>query len=240
MTQLGQALLTNRLAQVGEILAVFLAAGVVIWGVRPLAGEDPVLGYAVLWAATMVMIGVVWLGLRLRGQGWEHLGLSFQVPSRRAVVRAVIQSIVVFVVTALAFVAGQAVMAGIVGSPESADVSAYDFLRNNLGAFLLSLASVYVISSFGEEVIYRGFLINRVAELGSGSKAAWWAAVVFSAVVFGSVHYAWGGAGIVQTALAGLALGASYLVVGRNLWVTILAHVYLDTALLLPIYLSAN
>ena len=38
----------------------------------------------------------------------------------------------------------------------------------------------------------------------------------------------------------GLALGVSYLVVGRNLWVMILAHVYLDTSLFLQIYFAAE
>jgi len=156
------------------------------------------------------------------------------------VVRAVIQSVVVFVVAGLAFAVGAVVMANIVGRPEAADMSGYDFMRDNLAVFLLCLAGVYIISSFGEEVIYRAFLINRIAELGSGSKVAWRAAVVVSSVVFGGVHFEWGPVGIVQTAFTGLALGVSYLVVGRNLWVTILAHVYLDTALLLPIYFAAQ
>jgi membrane protease YdiL (CAAX protease family) len=36
----------------------------------------------------------------------------------------------------------------------------------------------------------------------------------------------------------GLALGVSYLVVGRNLWVTILAHAYMDTILMVQMYLA--
>ncbi len=37
----------------------------------------------------------------------------------------------------------------------------------------------------------------------------------------------------------GLALGMSYLLVKRNLWVTILAHAYMDTILMLQMYLGA-
>ena len=36
----------------------------------------------------------------------------------------------------------------------------------------------------------------------------------------------------------GLALGMSYLLVKRNLWVTILAHAYMDTILMLQMYLG--
>ena len=113
MRRLGQALLSSKLAQVGELLAPFLVAGAVIWGVGPLVGEDPLARYGVVRVANVLMLVTVWLGLHFRGQGWEHYGLSFQVPSRRTVVRAVIQSVVVFVVAGLAFArpcAGQALL----------------------------------------------------------------------------------------------------------------------------------
>jgi membrane protease YdiL (CAAX protease family) len=43
---------------------------------------------------------------------------------------------------------------------------------------------------------------------------------------------------MLQTACMGLAMGASYLLVGRNLWVTVLAHMVMDTLLLVPMYLG--
>ena len=45
---------------------------------------------------------------------------------------------------------------------------------------------------------------------------------------------------MVQMAFMGLALGVSYLVVRRNLWATILAHVYLDTILIVQMYFGAG
>ena len=44
---------------------------------------------------------------------------------------------------------------------------------------------------------------------------------------------------MVQTTFMGLALGASYLVVRRNLWVVILAHAYMDTILMVQMYLAS-
>jgi membrane protease YdiL (CAAX protease family) len=130
-------------------------------------------------------------------------------------------------------------MANIVGMPEKADMSGYDFLSESLATFILVLVGVYIVSSFGEEIIYRGFLINRIAELG-GEQTAWKMAVVISSVIFGLIHYSWGPAGVVQTGFMGLALGISYLVVGRNLWVTILAHLYMDTILFVQLYLASG
>jgi membrane protease YdiL (CAAX protease family) len=103
---------------------------------------------------------------------------------------------------------------------------------------ILALSGVYIVSSFGEEVIYRAFLINRIAELGSGSKWSWRVAVVISSIVFGLVHSDWAVAGMVQTGFMGLALGVCYVAVGRNLWITILAHAYADTLLLVPLYFA--
>jgi membrane protease YdiL (CAAX protease family) len=239
-TGFGGALLRSKPAQVGEIVALFVVAFAVIVLAGPLAGENPVAGQGVVWVANIVMLVMVWLGLRLRGQGWVHFGLSFRGASRRTVVRAVWVSLVVFVAAIAAFVVGTIVMANIVGIPEGADMSGYNYLSGNLPMLILALAGVYIISSFGEEIVYRGFLINRIAELGGGGKTAWRVAVVTSSVVFGLVHYAWGVTGIVQTGFMGLALGISYLVVGRNLWVMILAHAYMDTILMVQMFFAGG
>ncbi len=238
MTGLGRALLRNKPAQVGEIVALFFVVLAVIGLVGPLAGENPVAGQGVVWVAQVLMLVMVWLGLRLRGQGWVHFGLSFRGASRRIVVRAVLVSLVVFVAAIAAFVVGAIVMANIVGIPEGADMSGYNYLSGNLPMLILALVAVYIVSSFGEEVVYRAFLINRIAELGGGGKTAWRVAVLISSVMFGFAHYGWGASGIVQTGFMGLALGVSYLVVGRNLWVTIIAHGYMDTILMVQMYLA--
>ncbi len=230
---------TRKPAQIAELLAVPTVALIVILAGLPLVGESPIAYQGLIWVANVVMLITVWIGLRLRGQGWDHFGLSFRLGSARTVLRALLLSVVVFIAAVVAFIIGAIVMANIVGIPEGADTSGYNYLQGNLPMFLISLAGAYVVASFGEEVIYRGFLINRIAELGAGGKWALRWAVLFSAIVFGLVHFAWGPAGMVQTGFMGLALGVSYLAVKRNLWVTILAHAYMDTILFLQMYLGA-
>ncbi|MBT8258516.1 MAG: CPBP family intramembrane metalloprotease, partial [Bacteroidia bacterium] len=121
-----------------------------------------------------------------------------------------------------------------------ADMSNYAFLKDNLGMLILVLAGVYVVSSFGEEVIYRGFLINRFSEFGKDSKTIRIIAVILSAVIFGFVHYSWGPMGIVQTFFMGLALGLCYIYMKKRLWIMILAHAYMDTILMVQMYLASN
>jgi hypothetical protein len=101
---------------------------------------------------------------------------------------------------------------------------------------LVSLAAIYVVSSFGEEVIYRGFLIHRVENLLGNGRKATWAAVVVSSVIFGLAHFGWGLVGVVQTTFMGLALALSFLLFKRNLWLLVAAHAYMDTALIVPMY----
>ena len=240
MTGFGRALLHSKPVQVGEIVALFVVALAVIVLAAPLAGENPVASQGVVWVANILMLVMVWLGLRLRGQGWAHFGLSFRGANRRIVVRAVLRSLMVFVAAVAAFLVGAVVMANIVGIPEGADMSGYNYLSGNLPMLILALVGVYIVSSFGEEVVYRAFLINRIAELGGGGKTAWRVAVVISSVVFGFAHFGWGATGIVQTGFMGLALGVSYLVVGRNLWVLILAHAYMDTILMVQMYFAGG
>jgi membrane protease YdiL (CAAX protease family) len=231
-----QVAFTSKLAQVGELIGVFSPAIVAVLVFLPLVGDNPLARHGTIFTANVLMLVLVWVGLRLRGQSCMHFGLSFRRPSRQRIMRAVLQSFAVFAAAVAAMVVAAVVMGSIFGIPEGADMSGYDFLRGNLPLLLLVLVCVYFNASFGEEVIYRGFLITRIAELGSGGKAGWWAGVLISSLTFGVIHSDWALVGIVQMAFMGLALGVSYLLVRRNLWVTILAHGYADTILIVQMY----
>lgn len=228
---------TNKAAKTGEIAIIFTCAVVVVIFATQVADGNPLILQAIVWTCYIVMLGLVWVGLKLRGQTWEHFGLSFKIGSRQTIVRAVLLSLAVFLAAIAAFVLGSIVGANIVGIPEQADMSGYNYLRGNLPMLIGALVAVFIGSSIAEEVIYRGFLITRLSEL-IGGKWATRIAVLISAIVFGLVHYNWGVMGIIQTAFMGLALGISYLAVGRNLWIPILAHGYMDAILLIGQYFA--
>ena len=232
----GRSLRESRAANLVEILLLLVVAVTVVWIGWRAVGPDPLARQAVVWAANVLMLVTSWTGLRVRGQGWAHLGLRPWSGDGRAVLRALARSILVFLAAAAAFVLGSVVAAPLAG-PGGADMGGYSYLQGNLPMLLAALAAVYLVSSFGEEVIYRGFLITRLEELGGGGRGARVAAVAGSAVVFGLIHFDWGLVGIVQTTLMGLVLALAYLAVGRNLWVLVLAHAYLDTLLLVRLYL---
>ncbi|MCB1162192.1 CPBP family intramembrane metalloprotease [bacterium] len=236
---LGTLLNSNRGVQALEIALVALVAAVILALGRRVAGEGALAQQGVAWVANVAMLLTVWLGLRARGQGWAQLGLVAPGGGVRGALRLALQALVVLVATILAFLLGAVLMANLVGPASGPDMGGYNFLAGNLPALLASLLGVWIVSSFGEEVLYRGFLLRNLAAIGGGGRMAWRVAVVLGAMVFGLAHYAWGLAGMVQTAFMGLALGIAYQALGRKLWVLVVAHGIMDTVLLLQMFLAA-
>jgi hypothetical protein len=190
--QLESLLNTSVATKVAEMLVLFAVPLVIIQFALPKAGDNQAAQQGVIWGANILMLLIVWLGLRLRGQTWAHIGIDFAKPSGTTIRRAVLLSVIVFVAALAAFLFGSIVMANIVGIPESADMSQYNYLYHNLPMLILALVGVWIVSSFGEEVIYRGFLITRIEEMGPSSKNMTRAAAIGSAVIFGLIHYQWG------------------------------------------------
>ena len=102
-------------------------------------------------------------------------------------------------------------------------------IAGNLRVALIALLVVWTFAAFGEEIAYRGYLLTRAADLGNRSAAAYWIGIVIVSVLFGYGHYSKGPSGIIDSGVAGLILGAAYMLAGRNLWASILAHGFIDT-----------
>jgi hypothetical protein len=226
--------------RLGEMLLVFLPAFLFIKIMSSWVGEDVIRSFGVIWVANLLMLAMIWTSLKLRGQSWKDFGLTLTRVSLTEGLRIFGLSLLVFVIAVGSFLMGSILMANITGIPESADLSRYDFLKDNLGGLFLSLAGVYIVSSFGEEVIYRAFLINRISEMANATKYSSVIAVILSSIFFGLIHYEWGPMGMVQTGFMGLALGICYIKLKKRLWILILAHAYMDTALLVQMYMASN
>ena len=231
---------TNRLFKIGEILFLFIFAFAFIRLIIPLVGDNPILKQTVVWVANILMLIYVWIGLKLRRERWKDFGLTFKSISLRSGIKVLLLSLLVFVLALAGFIIGSIIMANITGIPEGANMTGYDYLKDNIGMLLLTLIGVYIVSSFGEEVIYRGFLINRISQIGADSKIGRNIAVILSSIIFGLVHYEWGPMGIVQTGFMGLVLGICYIKLKKRLWILILAHAYMDTILMVQMYLASN
>jgi membrane protease YdiL (CAAX protease family) len=168
-------------------------------------------------------------------RGFQAIGLRRPASWRRTVSIALAAA-------ALRILLGNFVIEPITGRfwpPAKGPSEASDIPGHPLYA-LLALAFVWVFAAFGEEIGYRGYLLTRGADIGNRSTAAYWASMLIVSVLFGYGHYYKGPAGIVDSGLAGLILGAAYLLGGRNLWVAILGHGFIDTFVIIAVYFGLN
>jgi uncharacterized protein len=117
---------------------------------------------------------------------------------------------------------------GLFWPPPSAPKFASE-IAGNVKVALLALLVAWTFAAFGEEISYRGYLLTRAADVGRRSITAYWLGIVLVSVLFGYGHYYKGTAGIIDSGIAGLILGAAYMAAGRNLWACILAHGFIDT-----------
>jgi membrane protease YdiL (CAAX protease family) len=178
--------------------------------------------------ASMILATVM---LRRRGEGWATMGMGRPKSWLLTVAFAVATF---FVVMAVSMVVQVALM--LLLPIEPADHSSFDVLVGNLPMLLAGLVSVWITAAFGEEMLMRGFMMNRLAGLFGGTIPAWIAALFVSTVLFGLMHVYQGLMGVIATGVAGFLCGAAYLIVGRNLWVVILAHGFADTLAFVMIY----
>ncbi|UCE93855.1 MAG: CPBP family intramembrane metalloprotease [Flavobacteriaceae bacterium] len=236
ITTLGNLLNKSKLAIIGEIMVIFSSAFLLFIILKPLAGENVLYKLGIIWCINVLMLLLIWLGNKLRGRNWADFGLAFGRITSKEGKRVFSRSLLVFALGISAYIMGTFLMSQISGMPETADMSNYEYL-NSFFMLVLTLCGVYIVSSFGEEVIYRAFLINRFTELGLDSAFGKILAVVISSVIFGLVHFEWGPTGIVSTAMMGLVMGIFYLKY-KNLWILVLAHAYMDTLLLVPLFLQ--
>jgi hypothetical protein len=196
-------------------LAEFVLGGAIVIGhcvYHVVPNEVPIL----------FVIGLI--SLRLRDGGWTVMGLRWPVLWKRTVLFALAAA-------AVRIMAGALVVDPLTAHfwPAAVGPSGFNEITGHWLIALRWLFIVWTFAAFGEEIGYRGYLLTRAADVGGRSKSAYWAGVLVVSVLFGYGHFYKGPSGIVDSGMAGLVLGAAYVLSGRNLWVCILAHGFIDT-----------
>ena len=189
--------------------------------------------HVVPFSKTPFLLLLGWLSLRLRNLRWQDVGL------RRS------ESWLKTILIGLAAGAGiellelfltQPLLVQLIG--KMPDLSAFALLRHNVKLLLLALALTWTLAAFGEEMVYRGYLMNRLAGIGRNSRVAWAASLIFVNVLFGSAHLGQGITGMIENMIDGALLGLLYLRRGRSLAAPIIAHGVTDTIDCLLLFLG--
>jgi membrane protease YdiL (CAAX protease family) len=208
----------NKLLIVAELIIALLIMVVYLADFIPFS-ETPFL----------LLLG--WLSLRLRGIGWSAVGLKPPARWRRTLLLGISVGVVYQFFSLYLLEPLIVVLTG-----KSIELSQFAQIEGNVFLLFFFLVLVWTLAAFGEELLHRGYLMNRVAELAGGSSMAWAVSLVVVSVLFGVAHLYQGISGVVTNISAGLVYSALYLSSGRNLWMPIIAHGVYDTVALLLIF----
>jgi hypothetical protein len=217
--RLGAPLRGSRIAAGLELLIVPLLLGLQAAGV---------LGKPKL---PLLLFG--WLSMWLRRVGWRQTGLSRPASWPATVLAAILVGLAY---NALDIGVILPLLHRLTGEP--LNLSEFASLKGNTGTLLVLAAASWLSAAFPEEMLYRGYLLNRLADIVGRSGAGWALSAALVSLTFGLAHHAQGITGVLDNVLAGLLFAGLYLGSGRNLWLPILAHGVIDTSSVVLLYLG--
>ena len=177
------------------------------------------------FSKTPFLLALGWLSLRLRNSNCRGIGLSryrsWKVTLGMGIAAGCLME-------ALEIFLTQPVLVRVLH--QQPDLEVFRALRGDFKLTLLFLALGWTVAAFGEEMVYRGYLMNRVADLLNRTRRAWIISLIAVGVGFGLAHAYQGVTGVIDEGLMGLLLGLIYLLgTGRNLAVPIVAHGVADS-----------
>jgi len=187
----------------------------------------------VLLSKTPYLFLLGWASLRVRGLRWKDVGFARPRSWPRAVLFGIAAGICMEL---FELFVSQPLLARWLG--KMPDLSDFADIVGNFKLFLIYLVLLWTLAGLGEEIVYRGYLMNRVAGIFRGTKAAWIVSLIVVSIIFGCAHLDQGATGMIENVWNGLLLGALYLAFGRNLAVPVIAHTCTDTLDLILIYLG--
>jgi CAAX protease family protein len=200
-----------------SLLEVIVGSAIVlgdnIWGILP--------------NSVVLLCVLALISFRLREGSWSAMGLKRPASWTRTLLVALLAVVV------------QQLLGQFVVDPLTRPFLRYSAVANPLAAIhgtaglLRWLGIIWTYAAFGEEIGYRGYLLNRVADLGGHGRVALLFGLLWSSALFGCAHAYQGPAGVMSAMVSGLVFGSAYLLTGRNLWTSICAHGVSDSLALI-------
>ncbi|HCR67218.1 CPBP family intramembrane glutamic endopeptidase [Oceanicaulis sp. UBA2681] len=193
----------------------------------------------------LIVLSGLTVYLHWRGLGWRSFGL-IKLPKLKSWLLLPLQALLGVVV----------ILATGVGSASIGTALGFEFMgqepagvTDRFGAvadgslphYLLWLAISILAAGLGEELFFRGYMINRLRDaLGSGVVMTA-VSVILPALYFGYGHvYYQGLRGLITTGLIGLSLGLLFLIYKRNLWPLVIAHAAVDCLVFTALYFNLD
>lgn len=167
----------------------------------------------------MLLVGVAWGLIRLRGERLADIGLKPPASWMRAFATGIGLAAIVFIAMYLSEKAGF-----------RRDLSKFNDVEGNLELAALGVFYALIGAGFYEEFMFRGFVMQGLAMFFGASRGAWIAASVVQGALFGAAHAYQNPLGIAITGTLGILMGLLVLASGRNLWPVIIGHGLFDAS----------
>jgi membrane protease YdiL (CAAX protease family) len=168
--------------------------------------------------------------LWVRRLDWSEVGLKRPAAMWRTLLQAVVAAVFILVAVRMVIVPSAVWLAGV-----PVDLSAVGE-PGDARALWIRLGQAWTLAAFGEEMVFRGYLIRRLSDLVGDTPLGRTIAVVISSGLFGLAHSYQGWAGVIATGAIGSILALLYFASRRNLWAVIACHAVVDTVALSAIY----
>ena len=207
-----------------------VALGLVVGITLP---DMPLLRHTYL-AFAFILLLMLWV--KARGETWGSFGLIAFKPRYLAlgVLLAVVDIVLDGVVRSIA----TPLIVSWTGADPHLDEKTFAELKGNLPLFLMIIPSVWLFAAFGEEFLFRGYLLTRLAQIFGETRPAWVLAIVGQAAAFALAHWYQGPVGMFPIFVGALVAGTVSVAWGRNLWPVIVAHGLVDTLGFTLLYLG--
>jgi membrane protease YdiL (CAAX protease family) len=167
----------------------------------------------------MILIAVGCGLVLLRGERLADIGLKRPASWTRAFAIGIALAAIVFIGMYLSERAGF-----------RRDLSKFKEVQGNLGVTIYGVLYAFIGAGFYEEFTFRGFLMQGLAMMFGGSRAAWIGACILQGALFGAAHAYQNPLGIAITGTLGVLMGLLVLASGRNLWPVIIGHGLFDAS----------
>src|SRR5438093_2548474 len=167
----------------------------------------------------MLLVGVAWGLIRLRGERLADIGLKRPASWMRTFMIGIGFAAIVFIAMYLSEKAGF-----------RRDLSKFKDVQGNLELALFGVFYAFIGAGFYEEFMFRGFLMQGLAMCFGASRGAWIVACLLQGALFGVAHAYQNPLGIAITGTLGVLMGLIVLASGRNLWLAIMGHGLFDAS----------
>jgi membrane protease YdiL (CAAX protease family)/predicted enzyme related to lactoylglutathione lyase len=173
----------------------------------------------------LLIMGLLWLS----GNNWSKLGLRKQGPWRDTIFSGLITGVAFTLVAMFIILPLSSYLAHITPNLRIwAPHARGDFLL-----FVGNLITIWSSQAVAEELIFRGYLLNRLGDLCGRDARGWILASFVQAAICGLSYLNGGFVAVMATSLLGLVLSLLYFLTRQHLWPCIIAHGVVGTLFLL-------